>query len=191
MNTMFVPGVGNVFFKSNQPSAAQLATAQAMPGLMAMMPTHTAVMSSTCWDFYKIKPRQFDSEEFAQPHEQYGSVIDYGKVGSKGRTYDEALKAFEDANRTGDPEIDDKPDGMLVIALKSSMHPEQVEHAVHNTGHETERFVCLEYIGCESSSENWYPDEKYTSSKTAFTDREIEMIMLWMEGNRSSSAFTK
>lgn len=166
-----IPSVGNVFIESNQPSVSQLAAANQHPGLLDMMPTHAAVISSVCWNIYKRTPRVFDTTPFV--NSDGAIVID--------ERYNQAAEAFKVANLTGDSEIDDSNDGVLVVALKSSLDEDQVEHGADNTGLETHHLVCLEFIGCESSSENLHPDHQYTSSKTAFTDKEIERIILTME----------
>lgn len=167
MVSFLVPGVGQIFIKSNQPSVSQLAAANQHPGILQMMPTHAAVMSSICWNVHKRKPREFDVNPFI--NENGAIVID--------ERYNSAYEEFRVANLTGDPEIDDCSDGELTIALKSSLEDYQIEHALDNTGLETRDLVCMEFIGCESSSENLYPDHQYTSSKTAFTDLEIQRVM--------------
>lgn len=154
------PGVGKVFIESNQ-----------HPGILQIIPTDAAVMSSVSWNVYKRPPRKFDVNPFI--NENGAIVID--------EHYSKAAEEFRVANLTGDPEIDDCSDGDLTIALKSSLEDYQVEHALDNTGFETASLVCLEFIGCESSSENLYPDHQYTSRKTAFTDAEIERIVFCME----------
>ena len=135
MNTLAFSNGLVIYIQSDAPTQGQLDTAQQLPGLMQMMPTHNARMNSTTWTIHK------------QPIP-----------------------------------TDDEP-GMFVIALKSSLDDEQVEHAEYNTGMIGENLVCLEYIGCEMSSENWYPDTG--SSKTTFTDDELSMIFNFLDKHRN------
>jgi hypothetical protein len=161
----------------DKPSQGQLDTAQALPGLMQMMPTHAARLRSTSWTIHKRPPQEFDTTPFQVKDERYGTVI---KIGPE---YDRAYAEWKASIATGDPEIDNVEPGMLVLTDIKSLDSEQIEHADQNAGYVGKNLVILEYIGCEYSSDNWVPDHRYTSPKTAFTQDEIDQIFHYFDKN--------
>ena len=173
-----VPTVGQVWIECDPPSPEQLSVANALPGLMQMMPTHTTRLYARTWTIHKIKPEAFDESPYIDSSNGYPVVV----------LSDTRSKAYEDWHHkvaTGDKEIDDyRNTDMLAIADVMSLDEDQIEHAEDNTGFSRgNNIVCLEYVGCESSSNNWYPDHRDTSIKVAFTDKEIHAILSYLDSN--------
>lgn len=160
------------YIQCDRPLQAQLDAAEQFPGLLAMMPTHATRMQSLTWTIHKRPPQEFDETPFMKDGVIY--ITD---------EYKKALAEHQQRVATGDPDIDDKEPGLLVLADIRSLSPDQIEHAECNTNYVGNNLVILEYIGCESSSDNWYPDHHDTSDKTAFTDSEINQIFAYFDRN--------
>jgi hypothetical protein len=72
----------------------------------------------------------------------------------------------------------------LVVAMREHLDDDTIEHADYNTGFADAnypKYVCLEYVGYEASSENWYPDHREMNASNAFSDDELACIMSYIQ----------
>jgi hypothetical protein len=72
----------------------------------------------------------------------------------------------------------------MVVASREHLDDDAIEHADDNTGYANDnypKYVCLEYVGYESDSQNWYPDYREQNKLTAFSDDELLCIMTYIQ----------